>query len=392
MSEYSQDYSERHLRRLRKKYQNDLRNALIDSQSNENAFAYYESDLNSQALISENCYTEDSLNISSDMNTEMETSTVTEQNSELFEDMYDSSEDEYFYDDEDNDNNFRFDSEDDGDDWEFTETREDKLDKLKHNLKEIIITHSLSREVTEELLRALNEYGIELPKTKKTLMNIKKPEKGSIRIVFPGIYMHIGIQNNLIHLDEKYFKSESVVIDVNIDGLPLYKSSTVSVWPILGFFVNEKNFPGFLIGTYSGSSKPRSSDEFLLDLVKEVQMLRANGVLVSSKKIKKRFDLRVFNCDTPARAFITTTKHHNALNGCHKCDQVGIYDREKHRTVFQTKSGQPRTNASILERHDKDHHNKLYREELNILELNGFVLDQFPLDVMHLVYLGKNLN
>lgn len=371
------DYSERHLRRLRKKYEKDLKAALFDTQST-----------GKQSTTHQPSNAVENYNISSD------TSMVPEFNSEFLQNNYDSedyeSEDGIFYDEEDNDNNYRFNLEDDHDeDWEITETREDKLDRLKHNLKEIVITHSLSREVTEKLLSSLNEYGLELPKTRKTLMNIKKPEKGCIRNVFPGIYMNIGIQNNLIHLDEKYFQSESVIIDVNIDGLPLYKSSQVSVWPILGFFVGEKNFPGFLIGTYCGSSHPRSPDELLLDLVQEVQMLRADGVLVSSKKIKKEFNVRVFNCDTPARAFITTTKHHNALNGCHKCDQVGIYDREKHRTVFQTKSGQLRTNTTILERHDKDHHNKLYREHLNILELNGFLLDQFPLDVMHLVYLGN---
>lgn len=98
--------------------------------------------------------------------------------------------------------------------------------------------------------------------------------------------------------------------------------------------------------------------------------------------------MELFNCDTPAKAFITTTKHHNALNGRHKCDQIGSWNYEKHRTVFMTTPGKMRADDDILNRVDIDHHNKKYREKLNILELNDFKICQYPLDVMHLVFLG----
>lgn len=261
------------------------------------------------------------------------------------------------------------------------------LDLLKINLKTIIVKHSVSRALTEDILKSLIDYGIELPRTKNSILNFNKKSKPLIKDLSPGQYLHIGIENNLKNFNyDCLLKINEILIDVGIDGLPLYKSSKASIWPILGFIVGQKNIPGFIIGVYLGPSHPSSADDFLKDFVDEVQSLRLNGVLVSEKNVRKSFNVRLFNCDTPAKSFIRTTKHHNALHGCHSCDQIGSWFQ--HRTVFMTKSGNLRTDEDILNRVDMDHHNKNYTHKLNVLELNDFKIDQFPLDVMHLVYLG----
>lgn len=87
------DYSERHLRRLRKKYEKDLKAALFDTQST-----------GKQSTTHQPSNAVENYNISSD------TSMVPEFNSEFLQNNYDSedyeSEDENFYDEEDNDNKF----------------------------------------------------------------------------------------------------------------------------------------------------------------------------------------------------------------------------------------------------------------------------------------------
>lgn len=140
--------------------------------------------------------------------------------------------------------------------------------------------HSVSRALTEDILKSLIEYGIELPRTKNTILNFNKKSKPCIKDLSPGHYLHIGIENNLKNFNFDSLKHmDEILIDVSIDGLPLYKSSQASIWPILGFIVGERNVPGFIIGAYLGSGHPSSSDDFLYDFVCEVQSLRANGVI-----------------------------------------------------------------------------------------------------------------
>lgn len=259
-----------------------------------------------------------------------------------------------------------------------------KVDKLKHQLCRLTIQHHLSRSVVDDLLSCLREFGLNLPKCKKSLLQNKQSSLIT-RDVLNGQYVHFGIENALKRCNYEFLKTiETIRIDVNIDGLPLYKSSNKSLWPILGAFVDQKSVSPFVIGAWVGRGHPKSSDDFLKDLANELKILKSKKALVGRNQIQKNVILRSFICDAPAKAFVKNLKNHNAKSGCMECDQEGLI--AGHTPVYQLKAGILRTDDSFLHRTDQTHHLSL---DHSVLEQSGVnMVTQFPLDSMHLVDLG----
>ncbi|ELT99971.1 hypothetical protein CAPTEDRAFT_107368, partial [Capitella teleta] len=102
----------------------------------------------------------------------------------------------------------------------------------------------------------------------------------------------------------------------NVDGLPLFKSSSEQLWPILCQIINKSCKP-FIVGLYSGKLKPSDPHEYLSQFVDELQPLFNNGFLFNGKT----FGLvsAGFICDTPARAYLKQIKGHNGYSSCEKC-------------------------------------------------------------------------
>lgn len=65
-------------------------------------------------------------------------------------------------------------------------------------------------------------------------------------------------------------------LDIVIDVLPLYKSSSVGLWPILGKIVNDPILDIFIIGCYVRKSKPINVDSFLHGFIKEMKSKSAS--------------------------------------------------------------------------------------------------------------------
>ena len=88
---------------------------------------------------------------------------------------------------------------------------------------------------------------------------------------------------------------------VNIDGLPICRSSKTEFWPILCAIDEMPDIPIMVVGVYSGDHKPLLAP-FLNFFVDEFLDIRNNGFRVNGHKIQIR--IKCFVCDTPARAFI----------------------------------------------------------------------------------------
>ena len=132
-----------------------------------------------------------------------------------------------------------------------------------------------------------------------------------------GEYCFFGIKTYFKKLDLKALCPNNIIkLRVNIDGLPLCKSTSAQFWPILGLIVTSHKIPPFAIACYYGSSKPVCIQQFLKDFINEVNELISNGY-----KQDFQFNLAHFNCDAPARAFIKCIKNHNSYYGCEKCLQ-----------------------------------------------------------------------
>lgn len=95
---------------------------------------------------------------------------------------------------------------------------------------------------------------------------------------------------------------ERISIKINIDGLPVYKSSKDEFWPILFNIEEAPGLPPMIIGVYSGKSKPCDINLFLKPFVDEMEEVLKNGVQINGHTIS--VSIRCFICDSPARSFV----------------------------------------------------------------------------------------
>lgn len=263
---------------------------------------------------------------------------------------------------------------------EIVPPKEDLCKKLKN----IFLKHHVSRRVSDDILHALNEDGINVPKTTKQLLNINN-DPIVTRTVNPGLYFHFGLKKQVLKLGDMLSDIEIIEVDIGIDGLPLFKSSLIGLWPILGKIINLTVECVFPIGIYCGNKKPLCINSFLHDLINDLKDLFSNGILYKNRVIQ--FKIRAFICDAPARAFVTGCVGHNAFHGCSRCLQIGR--RENRVTVYSNESGQLRTNESFKNRTHPEHHSPMFRNTATDLENIGIqMVSQFPIDPMHLFDLG----
>lgn len=172
---------------------------------------------------------------------------------------------------------------------------------------------------------------------------------------------------------------KKIIIDINIDGLPLFKSSKVKFWPILGHLVGSLNEP-FIIAIFCGVSDPQNVEEYLEKYVSELETLLHNGYIYEGKNYE--FIIRNYILDAPARAFIKCCKGHSGYAACEKCTVIGEYNN--HRVTFVDLNQPLRTDESFSNREQPQHHDGTSPLE----RLGTGLVSQFRLDAMHLLYAG----
>ena len=253
----------------------------------------------------------------------------------------------------------------------------DILEKLqlwgsKFNITNIAMTH---------LLKILSMYFPQLPKDSRTLL--KTPKLASVRKMGPGEYCHKGLGNGLKSLVQRNFVPENnaFVLQFNIDGLPLFRSSSRALWPILGMAINLPDKVPFVIGLYCGTEKPPVAAEYLEEFVTETQHILSDGLIIDTQTFT--ISIHSFVCDAPARAFIKGIKSHSGYNSCEKCVQKGMY--EKNKVIFPSVGAPVRTDETFRAMTDGDHHTETV---CPLHKLNIGCVSQFGLDYMHLVCLG----
>ncbi|KYN08003.1 hypothetical protein ALC62_01012 [Cyphomyrmex costatus] len=160
----------------------------------------------------------------------------------------------------------------------------------------------LSMKKLDDLLGKLNTIFPHIPKSYKTLLST--PKNLQIREFDDGSqiwYKSIKKNLNAMQLEQYLHVHAKIVIDINIDGLPLFKSSKMKFWPILGYLIKTKNDP-FIIAIYFGRKDPQDLNTFLIEYVDEVEDLHNNGYIFNNKRYS--FQIRHYICDAPARSFV----------------------------------------------------------------------------------------
>lgn len=240
----------------------------------------------------------------------------------------------------------------------------------------------LSQKAINDLLSVLISEGYEFPRDCRTLLST--PLKCSTVSVSPGQYCHIGLATGLRKSLLKHIRDledqQIVNFSVNVDGLPLTRSSSSQFWPIL---VSLDDFDGkpFIAGIYHRLKKPDSSYQLLEQFIDEIQALAENGVLIANgKRVIPKVSKLI--CDAPAKAFVLCVKSHTGYSGCTKCIQEGTYIDG--RVTFPELNSPLRTDNSCRERLDEEFH----KSTSAFAEIDLGFVSQVPLDYMHLICLG----
>ncbi|KAL2095636.1 hypothetical protein ACEWY4_007784 [Coilia grayii] len=253
---------------------------------------------------------------------------------------------------------------------------------LSDNIANWATSFGISLVALTALLGILRITHPNLPKDGRTLLRTKT--QYAIQEKAGGQYYHFGILTSLKATLTKFAKTlvegMTLGLQINIDGLPLFKSSTVQLWPILGLLVSVPMKEPVVIGVYCGPKKPSSATEFLSDFVSELKELEG-GFCFGDTFFK--IELHTVVCDSPARAFAKNTKAHNAYHGCDKCIHPGLY--QNRRMTFPGPEYPQRTDRSFNLQVDEVYH---HEGPHPFQHVKVGMVSQFPLDYMHLVCLG----
>nr|CAI5820522.1 unnamed protein product [Callosobruchus analis] len=220
---------------------------------------------------------------------------------------------------------------------------------------------SLSHSSINDLLSILISYGFNFPKDTRTLLDTPKTCK--LSSIAGGEYKHFSISQSLKKLlkNNVNFSATTIKVEINIDGLPLTKSSTSQFWPILMLVDYDgcQSHNPFIVGLYHGYSKPTNIDEYLREFISEFKGIEKQGLYLDNG-----------------------IKGHTGYSSCTKCTQEGEYING--RVIFPELNAPLRTDETFCNKVDEEYHQWLSPfEELSIGLVTGI-----PLDYMHLVCLG----
>nr|CAI5848798.1 unnamed protein product [Callosobruchus analis] len=261
-----------------------------------------------------------------------------------------------------------------------SETGTDTPDK-RGDIKAWALKHNIKHVAIKDLLEILNKNtDVRFPKDPRTFL--ATPCETNIWDIAGGQYWHNGLTKRLQEIFRDTKKSQDISININIDGLPIFKSSRYEFWPIL-FNINEFPYKPMIIGMYYGKGKPSNPNEFLSQFVEELMLIMNKGVMITEYKISVH--LKCFICDSPARSSVKGVVNFNSQHGCQKCTIVGEYSHVTHSNYYPNKVFAKRTDESFRLKEDEYHH----KTDSVILKLPINMIDCFPVaDFLQLIFLG----
>lgn len=153
----------------------------------------------------------------------------------------------------------------------------------------------------------------------------KTPRSITVEEKCGGQYKYFGLEfgiRNVIEDNQNFISQNlnSINLKINIDGVPLFKSSSMQFWPILCSF---EYFKPFLVSIFYGNSKPSSVSEFLEDFLEEYSQLKTNGLQIEDARLNIKVRIKAFICDAPARALIT------GYYACERCTIKGYWKNNR---------------------------------------------------------------
>ena len=151
----------------------------------------------------------------------------------------------------------------------------DDSDKFANRLAECATQYAAPLNALRALLGILRERYPELPKDPRTLLGTLSTSvtHNNIHCLSGGTYYHFGIANGIkLSLEQITDLNilDALSIQVNVDGLPVFKSTNSQFWPIQGMLDLPTITGPFLIGLFYGKSKTTDLD-FMKSFITEYE-------------------------------------------------------------------------------------------------------------------------
>ncbi|XP_041835337.1 uncharacterized protein LOC121636092 [Melanotaenia boesemani] len=265
------------------------------------------------------------------------------------------------------------DSEHDDDEGEGEEEGE-VISSFEDDLRQWATEHKVTHRALNGLLSILRKQGHPLPVDCRTLL--ATPLQNTTESKCGGYYKYYGLEKGISE-NLRLMDSNEVHLAVNIDGIPLFKSSGMQFWPIL---VKCGHFDPFIAAMFSGKSKPSPLEDFLKDFLTEYKYLKDNGIVYKGQTYTVTIDALI--CDAPARAYLKCIKGHASYESCERCVIQGT--RVEGRMVFGDQECTPRTDDRFARVEYRNH-----QTGLSPLIAAGIpCVSSCVLDYMHMVCLG----
>jgi len=286
------------------------------------------------------------------------------------------------------------DSSDDAEDMngEYIADEDKSMDnELLHDLRNWSFAFKIRHNAINALIKILrhtphSQFNT-LPKNARTLL--KTPRKtAEIVTLSGGSYYHFGVSNTLevllLHYKSISLKVSEINLLINIDGLPLSRSSPKSFWPIL--LSDDISNQVYMVGLFFGQKKPNNANEFLQQFVTELIPLIQRGYHSDMLNCDIKVNIKAIICDAPAKSFILNIKGHNGYSSCTKCTIRGDYINSKMCFLYEKRSSALRTDEDFVRQTDSDYHQEEPTILLSVPHLG--LVSNIALDYMHLICLG----
>ncbi|XP_041775313.1 uncharacterized protein LOC121595414 [Anopheles merus] len=263
---------------------------------------------------------------------------------------------------------------------------EDRDKRIKEKLRFWALSSKTTHFALSSLLKILKaETNFNLPKDARTLLKTPSSTSTVIKDIGGGQFWYNGVSNCL----KAYFTNlnpnhSTVWLDFSMDGLPIHNSGPTQLWPILMRVCDLPQAPIFVVAIFCGKSKPSSAEEFLRQLVTELNELQSDGIDLSGSMFKVR--INTILADTPARAFVKGIIGHSGHDSCLKCTERTRYDHLSRRIYFVGIDAPNRTDALFRDGTYRGH----IRHSTPLIDLANFdmIMDIPTTDRLHLVDLG----
>lgn len=235
------------------------------------------------------------------------------------------------------------------------------------------------------------------------LRNILQKEECALQSEEYGIN---GVRKGEMYQTLPNFTTNDISLLWNCDGIPMFKSSSFSLWPIR-CVINElqpnvrfKNI--ILAGVWFGRGKPDMST-YLKQFVDDILKINSHGVqwmhpLTKTTVVSKVFPI-ICSCDAVARCVLQGIHQFNGAYGCGHCLNEGktVPKGRGYARVYPPTDAEKRTHSHVIDCGQRAIENEVdhvcgVKTISPLVLLNpstGFdIVNSFPVDYMHCVLLG----